>query len=771
MPLESPQLDDLEYQTVADQLRRRIALVAPEWTDHNDSDPGITLLQLFAHLAQQIGYRLNRLPDKVYIEFLKLIGIRLRPAEAATTSLAFYLTKPETTSSFLIPEASQIRARPRQGPPPTFETLAAVDAVPAQAAALVTTWSADLRDIAAGTPPITDDESAGDYLPDRFSLAWDGRQPKLRDWPTRPVPLLARPSEAHHGHLWLGLAFNPSVTAGFMGQRVTLTVQLDDDEQPDPLGLATCGESYVDLLTGDAGPAVDYLYYRPPQPDQTRGSWAPLPLLADTTAGWTRSGFVRFDVPATIGPVPDGEWTPVRAPAPLTTEQICASASGTATPLPTPIPHPLVGALKSPVTGTPTQVPVSGWIGVAFRDPAARFSLRALTFNAAPAIAATTVRDELIGRGDGRSDQTAQLARQNVLADTLELLVEDTVDGLLYPWDRRDDFDTAGPDDRVFVLDPEAGLIYFGDGVRGRVPGLGARVVAARYRAGGGASSELPAGTVTQGQSLPAPVGDVTNVVAARGGRDAETLEDAKRRAPRALKTLGRAVTAGDFDLLARQAPGVRVARTALITLRRPYQAEGVERAGVDVDRVAPGALSLVVVPEGDGAFLVPTEGALRTVCRYLDQFRLLTTELYVVPPQYVRLYDLSITVVPEPGWSRVQVRDSIAARLETYVHVLTGGAAGTGTGFGGTLSHAELLAEVFRAEGVARVENLSARYDGNAPAPPGQPPPMQWRAERLAPRNLVGCPTGPLDDDRIELFPDESAFIDASTLEVIARV
>ena len=111
MPLVSPQLDDLSYQTVADLLRRQIPLYAPEWTDHNDADPGIALIQLFSHLAEMIGYRLNQVPDKNYVEFLKLIGVRVRPAEAAKTWLTFILSRAETAEAFEIP-SRMTAARP-----------------------------------------------------------------------------------------------------------------------------------------------------------------------------------------------------------------------------------------------------------------------------------------------------------------------------------------------------------------------------------------------------------------------------------------------------------------------------------------------------------------------------------------------------------------------------------------------------------------------------------------------------------------------------------
>ena len=85
MPLESPNLDDLTFDRLEAMMRDRIPIVAPDWTDHNESDPGIALIQLFAHMAEQIGYRLNRVPEKTYVEFLKFAGVRLTLARPAST--------------------------------------------------------------------------------------------------------------------------------------------------------------------------------------------------------------------------------------------------------------------------------------------------------------------------------------------------------------------------------------------------------------------------------------------------------------------------------------------------------------------------------------------------------------------------------------------------------------------------------------------------------------------------------------------------------------
>lgn len=771
MPLVPPQLDDLSFSTVAELLRRQIPLYAPEWTDHNDSDPGITLIQLFAHLAEMIGYRLNQVPDKTYVEFLKLIGVRVRPAEAARTWLTFLLGKPETTDAFEIPRGTKVRGKAK-GTPPVFETDLAVDAIPAQLAALVTTQSLDLRDISAGTPAPLPSDTAESYIPDRFALAWDGKTPKLKDWPGQPVPIFAKTNEQKQSHLWLGLAFNPNVSAGFRGQRVTLTIQLDDDEQPDPLALADCDVGEIELSNSTL---IQLAYYRPAQPGESQGSFRAVNVLADSTEGLTKSGQIRFDVPDAIGPIPDSEWKDVRPPPTLTMADICAQANsgGGGSPLPKAIAHPLVGAIKSPVSGTPSKVPVSGWLrvdGIVAPSTISR-RLRAITFNAGPATNAETVTNEYVGVGNGLSDQTAQLNSTSVLLDSIELAVEDVADGLLHPWRRVDDFDTAGPDDRVFVLDPEAGLIYFGDGIRGSSPALDMRVVALRYRHGGGKSAELPAGQVNQPDSVPTAVSDVTNFVAARGGKDAETMQQAKARAPRELRVRGRAVTADDFVFLTEQTPGVRIARAIVVPLHRPYQAEGFANTpGLDMTRVSPGVVSVVAVPDEVGPYPMPTEGMLRTVCHYLDKFRLVTTELYIVPPQYVRLFQIEIVIGAKPGFTRTQLREAIARQLETYFHVLTGGPNGNGFPFGSTIHHADLVAQVFRVQGVDFVEALIAMYDGNAPAAPGDASPMHWRRERALARRLTACPTTTIDDTQIQLAADECVFVDSTTLNVIVR-
>ena len=98
MTLPAPNLDDRSFQDLVDEAKRMVQRRWPEWTgwtDHNVSDPGVTLIETFAFMVEQLIFRLNRVPDKNYVKFLELIGIELRPPHAARADVTFWLTAPQ----------------------------------------------------------------------------------------------------------------------------------------------------------------------------------------------------------------------------------------------------------------------------------------------------------------------------------------------------------------------------------------------------------------------------------------------------------------------------------------------------------------------------------------------------------------------------------------------------------------------------------------------------------------------------------------------------
>src|SRR5262247_3855773 len=109
MPIPNPILDDRSYQQLRDELVRRVPVYTPEWTDHNASDPGITLIELFAFLGENILYRFNQIPDATKLAFLRMLQIPLRPAMAARSLIT--LTRTDTSAApVLVPIGTPIKA-------------------------------------------------------------------------------------------------------------------------------------------------------------------------------------------------------------------------------------------------------------------------------------------------------------------------------------------------------------------------------------------------------------------------------------------------------------------------------------------------------------------------------------------------------------------------------------------------------------------------------------------------------------------------------------
>ena len=121
MAIPSPNLDDRTFAQLVEAARDRITAMCPEWTDLSVSDPGMTLVEVFAFLTETMIYRLNRVPEKAYVEFLRLLGVNLLPPEAAGVTLQFKLAKP-ASKAIEIPRGTRVTVSRHSGggEPPVF---------------------------------------------------------------------------------------------------------------------------------------------------------------------------------------------------------------------------------------------------------------------------------------------------------------------------------------------------------------------------------------------------------------------------------------------------------------------------------------------------------------------------------------------------------------------------------------------------------------------------------------------------------------------------
>ncbi|HYW26303.1 MAG TPA: putative baseplate assembly protein, partial [Terriglobales bacterium] len=151
MALPVPNLDDRRFQELVNESKRLVQQSCPEWTDHNVHDPGVTLIELFAWMTDQVIYRLNRVPDKMYVKFLELLGVKLFPPTAARAPVTFWLAAPQA-ETMRIPAGTQVATvRTESEDAITFATATDLDLIPCDLSVVATTSEGD-------TPRRRDDE-------------------------------------------------------------------------------------------------------------------------------------------------------------------------------------------------------------------------------------------------------------------------------------------------------------------------------------------------------------------------------------------------------------------------------------------------------------------------------------------------------------------------------------------------------------------------------------------------------------------------------------
>src|SRR5690606_5985761 len=192
----------------------------------------------------------------------------------------------------------------------------------------------------------------------------------------------------------------------------------------------------------------------------------------------------------------------------------------------------------------------------------------------------------------------------------------------------------------------------------------------------------------------------VDNPLPAWGGAPAETVAEALDRIPGELRRRDRCVARDDFRELAMQTPGADLGRAEV--LARFHPPTRVEQAA--------GVVSVVVWPRVDAAHPsapLPDRRTLRRVCEWLDARRLVTTELYVIPPRYVKIA-VAVAIAIKPGYPIQGVRRWVELILRQYLAPLPPyGPEGRGWPLGDRVVAGKLEAAALQVEGVEYVRDL----------------------------------------------------------------
>ena len=654
MPLQIPSIDDRRYQDLLNEALARIPVHNPEWTNFNKSDPGVTILELFAFLTENLLYRANQIPERNRRKFLQLLGVPLQPASSAQGLVSF-----ESKSLETITLNSGLEVRAGQVP---FRTDHGLDVLPIEAA------------VYYKKKIVSPDTAVTDYYKLLYA-SYNGQPPNDADiqlYQTVPID-------------------------GREGTEVAIGQD------------ATDRSAWIALMVR----ASDK-----PDEDTEAAKEALRNKLRDAIAGKTISlGIVPAIEAATRELVPGGNANPEGEPL-LQYLIPNVRNDGLLPTDPTqrvPQYRPLVASPRGNVLETPGVVEITLpssaelklWSnldpleqGVADFPPSledSRLNDRVITWlriQASPGVGAKLlwvgintvsvtqrahVTNELLPDGTGAPDQLVVLSRKPVIPKSVKLTVSPPA-GETQTWQEIDDLLSAGPEVQVpdlrqppgaapspplpaevYVVDAESGQIKFGDGLRGKRPPAGAKLRAS-YDYGVGSAGNVAAGSINSSPALPAGI-KVNNPVRTWGGTEAEKVSDGEKQIARYLQHRDRLVSAADFETITMRTPGVDIGRVEVLPAFSP---ELVPNEVGD----APGAVTLMIIPRNDPKQPdAPVADAifLNTICRYLDPRRLVTTELYLRGPVYKPIW-ISAGINIVAGVATSEVREAVKRALLSFL-------------------------------------------------------------------------------------------------------
>lgn len=672
--LPKSNLDDRTFNDLVEECILRIPRYCPEWTNHNPGDPGITLIELFAWLTDQMLLRFNQVPRRNYVAFLELLGIRLLPPAPANCELTFYLSKAQP-QAIVIP----------------YSTEVATVRTETQEAVIFSTE----RELIIGNPKIRHFLTAvtEENIPQNLS----DRTPLNNQWWNLEETLLFEQS-----------SFNNCFY---------LVLTEEDLESP------IIGNIIAITFKGEAARTTGINPEDPPLKwEAWNGSNWQSTILRQREDDKTR-GF-SFDRLAQQGAnsLNDGADVVLHLPQQWPIADFGTGYSG----------HWIRCVYTHPREIQPSYSSSPSIVGLAVRSIGA-------AVNASECV---RIENELLGVSDGKPGQAFELQGKPVLkrkeGEHIEVRPISSEPEI---WIEVSDFAESTPNDRHYTIDSQTGVIQFGPLIRepaqikqqtqqrsqiqpvgrivrrdsnetrnlaivqpsslasealerqyGKVPPPGAEIYMVAYRTGGGSRGNVQAEKLTVVKQAIPYIKSVINYEPARGGIDAESLDEAVIRVPQILRTRECAVTPEDFENVAKAANRT-VARAHCIT---------------DPATATPGIVPLLIVPKvntdtfdfrrgmnPDKYFTLNTQLSTE-ILEYIQDRKPLGVQVKLQEPEYIGVsVRIEVTIDPKYNNPRAQeeIRSKLLINLYRFLNPLTGGADGKGWDLGHPLYTSDIVA------------------------------------------------------------------------------
>jgi hypothetical protein len=736
MPLVLPNLDDRHWADLVEEGRALIPVYGPEWTDHNVHDPGITVMELLAWIAEMDIYQLNQILDRHKRKFLELIGVTPEPPCAARIVISIALV--DGAQPLPLPVGLEFAGDDLAGVETRFRILEPTTVVAGSVAGIQSKDATGFHDL---------------------SVAW------LRGDPLQPFGTSPAPGAEFYIGLKAALPVDVPVRLyftfadGHSGWDERKRLQQEACEQQKechPPQENPCQKSRVASVTTVRGEVPAHHGVRTVWEFLAATSigtqWVALDAsqnhVEDQTRAFTLNGQVVFMVPSAmalknVGAVPT-PWYYLRCrfsagayDAPPVLGAI--AFNGVVAEQAVPASATFVIARGATIAYSSSGPPKPGdttslqfqldserkivslnFGGGQAGDP--EFFIRDYQPPSANSAGVLNLEAVLLGIGTGEPEQRFMLSE--LVAQQSGFSLYTSENGSWREWTLQQDFDSSTWADFAYRLDPTSGEVTFGTGAKSNVPAWDSGIFV-EYRATRAEQGNVGRGIVnrladsTRNRALlhdlsASPDGwtkvnkqiaSIRNAQAAVGGAAAETVAHAAGRAITLVETTGRAVTLADYEHLATETPGTRIARVAARADLHPnfpcFQ--------------APGMITVIILPYLPARKPIPSPGLKLAVTKYLRRRRVIGTRAEVVGPTYIKVA-VKATVQAAAKVSKSALQQRIVDALNKFLDPLAGGPDGTGWPFGRDVYHAEMMQVIDPVAGVDHIVSLELMAESCQP-------------------------------------------------------
>lgn len=685
--LPVPNLDDRNFEQLIQEAKSYIPQLAPDWTDENAHDPGITLLELLAWHIEMQQYRINRMSVEFDRKYLMLLGGWPRDRKPATTSISFNKVDQVT----YIPYGTAFTVGQLH-----FETTRPVTVIPERTAMIILNHEGIKKELVL---------NAGLGKTTFYPFGENG------EVGSEMIIKLAQP----------------------LPRCMPLSLWFELDRQSPDIRIPARYKRYTPSAK------VKWSYF---EPSDEGGQWLPLRMERDETYSFHQNGPILFELPLALpevtmikAEVAEGQfddvprikrllWNEVFTTQGQTwvTQELFTGWSDKDADI---AKHEAIQLILYHAAYQTGQIQVQyrykdGWIDIDeqyfnLEHEATYCTLTIQPLGIVPIgegsirVIATHrdfINQQYIATSTGISFQSYPLPSAKLYEDELIVQISSTDSSgtkVWHDWERVLDFDHSNAHSRHYIIDDEANIL-FSDGINGISPSYSdepnIRIV--QFRTGEGSQGNIKEDTIKE-LVLDNSTLEVTNLFPAYGGEDKETIADALNRVKLEILSPKCGVTERDLERLVFDIPGIRIARVKAIGGYQPQLTDYPNERAM-------GHTSIVVVPQSRRAFPKPSKGLCQTIATHLEPYRLLSTKLHVVEPEYIKVTIRAAVVVHPHYEGREQ---DVVTALNKWLSP-DQSSTFSGWDFGKSINKSDVYDYIHTVAGVHYIQDLWIMAEGN---------------------------------------------------------